>query len=53
MIKVMPIFVIGVVATMTAGCVNGKTRGETTQSAAAQRDYELLSGNLAVDSRSR
>jgi len=34
----------GAVAALTASCVNTEVGGSTAQSAAAQRDYELLSG---------
>jgi len=44
MIKSVPILVIGVVALLTAGCANNKFGGATAESAAAQRDCELLSG---------
>ena len=44
MIKRMSIGAIIVVATLTAGCANGKLGASTAQSAAAKRDYELLSG---------
>src|SRR5881409_4241854 len=44
MIKSVPILVIGVVALRTAGCANNKFGGATAESAAAQRDCELLSG---------
>jgi uncharacterized protein (TIGR03067 family) len=44
MIKATWILIVGVVAAISAGCANGRLAGATAQSAAAQRDYELLSG---------
>ena len=44
MTKATSILAIGVIAAICAGCANGKFGGSTTQSAAAQRDYDLLSG---------
>jgi uncharacterized protein (TIGR03067 family) len=44
MIKAMPVLAIGIVAAITASCANSKLGGATAQSAAAQRDYERLSG---------
>jgi uncharacterized protein (TIGR03067 family) len=43
-IKAMPVLAIGIVAAITASCANSKLGGATAQSAAAQRDYERLSG---------
>jgi uncharacterized protein (TIGR03067 family) len=44
MIKRMSIVAVIVAATLAVGCANGKLGGPAAQSAAAQRDYELLSG---------
>ena len=44
MIKIMSLLTAGAVAALTASCVNTEVGGSTAQSAAAQRDYELLSG---------
>ena len=44
MVKVMFIFSIGTIAATTAGFVNTELGGSMAQSAAAQREYELLSG---------
>jgi hypothetical protein len=44
MIKAIPVVAIGIVAAITASCANSKLGGATAQSAAAQRDYERLSG---------
>ncbi len=44
MIKAMLVLAIGIVAAITASCANSKLGGATAQSAAAQRDYERLSG---------
>jgi uncharacterized protein (TIGR03067 family) len=44
MIKGIPVFVMGAVVLIAAGCSTGGLSGSTTQSAAAQRDYEQLSG---------
>jgi uncharacterized protein (TIGR03067 family) len=44
MISVVPLFVAGAVSLMTAGCSTGRLRDSTIQSAAAQKDYERLSG---------
>jgi hypothetical protein len=44
MIKKLPIFVIGAVVAIAVGCSTEGPNGSTTQSAAAQRDYERLSG---------
>ncbi len=44
MIKAIPVVAIGIVAAITASCANSKLGSAATQSAAAQRDYELLSG---------
>ena len=38
------IFAIGVVAAISASCANNPPGGATAESAAAQRDYQLLSG---------
>jgi uncharacterized protein (TIGR03067 family) len=43
MIKATSILLIGAMAIITTGCAGGKLAG-ATQSAAAQRDYERLSG---------
>jgi len=49
------IFAIGVVAAISASCANNPPGGATAESAAAQRDYQLLSGTWqltrAVDKR--
>ncbi len=44
MIKIISLLTAGAVAALTASCVNTEVGGSTAQSAAAQRDYELLSG---------
>jgi uncharacterized protein (TIGR03067 family) len=44
MIKVMLILTLGAVVAITAGCANGRPGGATAQSAAAEKDYERLSG---------
>src|SRR2546430_10165805 len=44
MIKALSILLIGVAATIVAGCANNPLGGTTAESPAAQRDYELLSG---------
>ena len=44
MIKAISILAIGVVAAITNGCANNPVGGTTTESAAAQKDYERLSG---------
>ena len=44
MIIAIRIFVAGAVSVMTAGCSTGGLRNSTIQSAAAQKDYERLSG---------
>jgi uncharacterized protein (TIGR03067 family) len=44
MIRAIPVFVVGAVSVMTAGCSTDGLRDSTIQSAAAQRDYERLSG---------
>jgi uncharacterized protein (TIGR03067 family) len=44
MIKVIPTLAIGAVLAITAGCANGRPGGATAQSAAAEKDYEELSG---------
>src|SRR5256886_8782842 len=44
MIKALSILLIGVAATIVAGCANNPLGGSTGESPAAQRDYELLSG---------
>jgi uncharacterized protein (TIGR03067 family) len=44
MITAIPVFVVGAVSVITAGCSTGELRDSTIQSADAQRDYERLSG---------
>jgi uncharacterized protein (TIGR03067 family) len=44
MIKLTSILAIGAVAVITAGCETSRPGESATQSAAAQRDYELLTG---------
>jgi len=44
MSKATSIFAIGVVAAISASCANNPPGGATAESAAAQRDYQLLSG---------
>jgi uncharacterized protein (TIGR03067 family) len=44
MIRAIPVFVAGAVSLMTAGCSTGGPRSSDIQSAAAQKDYERLSG---------
>jgi uncharacterized protein (TIGR03067 family) len=44
MIRAIPVLVAGAVSVMTAGRSTGGLRDSTIQSAAAQRDYERLSG---------
>src|SRR5881394_2436758 len=44
MIKATSILAIGAAAAITTGCANSKPGGATAQSAAAERDYEQLSG---------
>jgi len=44
MIRAIPLFVLGVALLIAADCSTGELSGSTTQSAAAQRDYERLSG---------
>jgi uncharacterized protein (TIGR03067 family) len=44
MIRALSILGIGAVAAITGGCANLPVGGSTGESAAAQRDYELLSG---------
>jgi uncharacterized protein (TIGR03067 family) len=44
MIKVMPILTISAVVAISAGCANGRPGGSAAQSAAAEKDYERLSG---------
>jgi uncharacterized protein (TIGR03067 family) len=44
MIRAISVFVAGAVSVMTAGCSTGGPGGSTIQSAAAQKDYERLSG---------
>ncbi len=44
MIKALSILVIGVLAAIAGGCANTAVSGTAAESAAAQRDYELLSG---------
>jgi uncharacterized protein (TIGR03067 family) len=44
MIRTIPLFAVGVALLAAAGCSSGGPSGSTTQSAAAQRDYERLSG---------
>lgn len=44
MIRIMLLLTAGAVAALTASCVNTEVGGSTAQSAAAKRDYELLSG---------
>jgi uncharacterized protein (TIGR03067 family) len=43
-IKAISFLALGIVAAITNGCVNNPVSGTTAESAAAQRDYELLSG---------
>jgi uncharacterized protein (TIGR03067 family) len=44
MIRTIPVFVAGAVALTIAGCSTGGPGGSSAQSAAAQRDYDRLSG---------
>src|SRR6266700_2267232 len=44
MIKAIPILAISAVLAIAGGCANGRSGGATAQSAAAQKDYERLSG---------
>src|SRR5437899_8672080 len=44
MIKALSILPIGILAAITGGCANVPIGGTTAESAAAQRDYQLLSG---------
>jgi len=44
MIKAIPILAISAVLAIAGGCANGRSGGATTQSAAAEKDYEELSG---------
>lgn len=44
MIKMMWLFAMGAMAAITADCANNKSRNATAQSAAAERDYERLTG---------
>jgi hypothetical protein len=44
MIKAISLLALGIVAAITNGCVNNPVSGTTAEFAAAQRDYELLSG---------
>jgi len=44
MIKAILILAIGVVVVITAGCATNPLAGTTSQSPAAQRDYEVLTG---------
>jgi uncharacterized protein (TIGR03067 family) len=44
MIKAISLLALGIVAAITNGCVNNPVGDTTAESAAAQRDYELLSG---------
>jgi len=44
MTKVISFLLIGAVTAISAGCINRQFGGATTQSAAAERDYELLTG---------
>jgi uncharacterized protein (TIGR03067 family) len=44
MLKTTPITVIGAIAALASGCVSTQPGGVNAQSAAAQKDYELLSG---------
>jgi uncharacterized protein (TIGR03067 family) len=44
MIRAIPLFIMGVPLLIAAGCSTSGPSGSTTQSAAAQRDYERLSG---------
>jgi uncharacterized protein (TIGR03067 family) len=44
MIKVISTLAIGAVLAIAAGCANGRPGGATAQSAAAEKDYERLSG---------
>jgi hypothetical protein len=44
MIKAISFLALGIVAAITNGCVNNPVSGTTAESAAAQRDYERLSG---------
>ena len=44
MIKAIPILTLGAVVAITAGCANGKPGGATAESAAAEKDYDRLSG---------
>jgi uncharacterized protein (TIGR03067 family) len=42
--KVISLLLIGAVTAISAGCVNEQFGGSTTPAAAAERDYELLTG---------
>src|SRR4030095_12770706 len=42
--KVISLLLIGAVAATGGGCINRQFGGSTTRSAAAERDYELLTG---------
>src|SRR6266496_3416991 len=44
MIKAIPILAISAVLAIAGGCANGRSGGATAQSAAAEKDYERLSG---------
>jgi uncharacterized protein (TIGR03067 family) len=44
MIKAITILTISAVVAISAGCANGRPGGSTAQSAAAEKDYERLSG---------
>jgi uncharacterized protein (TIGR03067 family) len=44
MMKVISLLLIGAVAAICAGCINRQFGGATTRSAAAERDYALLTG---------
>ena len=48
-IKATSIVVIAAVAGMSRGCANNPLGGTTAESAAAQRDYELLSGTWQLN----
>ena len=44
MIKLIRILTLSTVVAITTGCANGRPSGATAQSAAAEKDYERLSG---------
>jgi hypothetical protein len=44
MINAISLVAIGVMPVIIIGCANAKLGGMTTESAAAERDYQLLSG---------